>query len=82
MANATGRAVEHREDDLVIDLRQEVCMHTWPELLAHLKQLEKLVVKHPGSKRKKLERRIVDLQAQARKISSRELGVAKHHPPK
>jgi hypothetical protein len=50
-------------------------MHTWPELLAHLKQLEKLVVvKHQGSKRKELETRIADLQAQVRTMSTRELG--------
>jgi hypothetical protein len=55
-------------------------MHTWPELLAHLKQLEKLAVKHKGSKRKAFEKRIADLQTQARKISSRELAAATHLP--
>ena len=53
-------------------------MHTWPELLAHLKHLQKLVVKHQGDKRTALERRIADLQAQAKKISSRELVAAEH----
>jgi hypothetical protein len=56
-------------------------MHTWPELLAHLKQLEKLVaVKHQGSKRKELERRIAELQAQVRTLSRRELGAVKPRP--
>lgn len=49
-------------------------MPTWPELLAQLKHLEKLVMKHQGSKRKELEKRVADLQAQAKNISIRELG--------
>jgi hypothetical protein len=53
-------------------------MHTWPELLSHLKHLQKLVVKHQGDERRELERRIVDLQAQARKMRSRELVAAEH----
>ena len=52
-------------------------MDTWPELLARLKQLQKLVVRHQGAKRKKLEGRIAELQAQVKKMSSRELGAAK-----
>jgi hypothetical protein len=56
-------------------------MHTCAELLAHLKQLEKLVrVKHQGSKRKELETRIAELQAQVRTLSSRELGAVKPRP--
>lgn len=57
-------------------------MHTWPELLAHLKQLQKLALKHPGGTRKALEKRIADLQAQAKKMSHRELEAAKHLPRK
>jgi hypothetical protein len=57
-------------------------MGTWPELLAHLKDMRKLVVKHQGSKRKDFERRLVQLQAQAREMSSRELEAAKDHPKK
>jgi hypothetical protein len=52
-------------------------MHTWPELLAQLKHLQKLVVKQQGGKRRELERHIADLQAQAKKISTRELGATK-----
>jgi hypothetical protein len=51
-------------------------MHTWPELVAHLKQLQKLVVKHQGSKRKEFEKQIVHLQAQVKKMSRRELEAA------
>ena len=57
-------------------------MGTWPELLAHLKDMRKLVLKHQGRKRQELERRIGQLQAQARKMSSRELEAAKDHPKK
>ena len=57
-------------------------MGTWPELLAHLKDMRKLILKHQGSKRKELERRLGQLQAQARKMSSRELDAAKDHPKK
>jgi hypothetical protein len=53
-------------------------MHTWPELLSHLKHLQKLVVKHQGDKSRALERRIADLQAQAKKMRSRELVAAEH----
>jgi hypothetical protein len=50
-----------------------VFMPTWPELLAQLKHLQKLVAKHQGSKSKDLEKQIVRLEAQARKMISREL---------
>jgi DNA-binding protein H-NS len=53
-------------------------MYTWPELLAHLQHLQKTVVKHQGDKRKALERRIAELQAQARQMSKRELAAAEH----
>jgi hypothetical protein len=52
-------------------------MHTWPELLAHLKHLETRIAKHRGSNRQELEKRIMDLLEQARKMSTRELGAAK-----
>jgi hypothetical protein len=57
-------------------------MHTWPELLAQLRHLQKLAVKQQGGKRKELEKRIAEMQAQVHKISSRELGAAKHQPKK
>jgi hypothetical protein len=53
-------------------------MHTWPELLAHLKHMQKLVVRQQGDRRKELERRIAELETQVRKMSSRELGAAGH----
>jgi hypothetical protein len=49
-------------------------MHTWPDLLAQLKHLQKLIVKQQGGKRREWERHVVDLQAQAKNISTRELG--------
>jgi hypothetical protein len=53
-------------------------MRTWPEVLAHLQHLQKVVVKHQGDKRETLERRIAELQAQAREMRSRELVAAEH----
>jgi hypothetical protein len=53
-------------------------MHTWPELLAHLKHLQKLAATHQGSKGKELEKRIVDLLEQTKKMSTRELGASQH----
>jgi hypothetical protein len=58
------------------------CMHTWPELLAHLKQLEKLVLKHQGSKRQHLQRRIAELLARATKMRGRDLAAALKATPK
>jgi hypothetical protein len=57
-------------------------MGTWPELLAHLKDMQKLVLKHKGSKRQELETRIAELQSQAMKMRSRELGAAKRQTNK
>jgi hypothetical protein len=57
-------------------------MQTWPELLARLKHLQRLVAKRQGSKRKELESRIVDLQEQVREMSNRELRVTKNHTDK
>jgi hypothetical protein len=53
-------------------------MHTWPELLAHLKHLQKLAAKHQGSKGKELEERIVDLLDQAKIMKTREPAIPKH----
>jgi hypothetical protein len=57
-------------------------MDTWPALLAQLKHLQTLAAKHQGTKRKELERGLTQLQAQARKMRSRELEAAKHHTKK
>jgi len=48
-------------------------MGTWPELLAHLAQLQKLLTKQTGEQRKELEARIVALRAQITEVSKREL---------
>jgi hypothetical protein len=53
-------------------------MSTWPELLAALKQIQTLAVKHPGEKRKQFDAQIRALQAQIKRVSSRELKLNEH----
>jgi hypothetical protein len=76
VAQVEGGRLKRRDGDAGYRSREGL-MHTWPELLAHLKHLQKLVVKHEGGTRKELETRIAKLQAQARKMRSRKLEAAK-----